>query len=62
MYLRSFARTDAADDAQWYIGECHYDDGKFPEAVDAYNRSSPTSPRATACPTPTTSAAWPSPT
>ncbi len=30
MYLRSFARTDAADDAQWYIGECHYNDGKFP--------------------------------
>jgi tol-pal system protein YbgF len=38
MYLRSFARTDAADDAQWYIGECHYNDGKFPAAVDAYNR------------------------
>ena len=38
MYLRSFARTDAADDAQWYIGECHYNDGKFPQAVDAYNR------------------------
>lgn len=38
MYLRSFARTDAADDAQWYIGECHYNDGKFPQAADAYNR------------------------
>ena len=38
MYLRSFARTDAADDAQWYIGECHYNDGKFAQAVDAYNR------------------------
>ena len=38
MYLKSFARTDAADDAQWYIGECHYNDGKFPQAVDAYNR------------------------
>lgn len=38
MYLRSFARTDAADDAQWYIGECHYNDGKFPQAVDAYNK------------------------
>lgn len=38
-YLKSFPRTDAADDAQWYIGECHFSDGKFAEAVDAYNRA-----------------------
>ena len=37
-YLRSFPRTDLSDDAQWYIGECHQQDGKFAEAVDAYNR------------------------
>jgi tol-pal system protein YbgF len=37
-YLRNFARTDLADDAQWYIGECHHQDGKFAEAIDAYNR------------------------
>lgn len=37
-YLRSFARTDNADDAQWYIGDCYYSDGKFAEAIDAYNR------------------------
>jgi tol-pal system protein YbgF len=37
-YLRSFARTDLGDDAQWYIGECYQQDGKFSEAVDAYNR------------------------
>ena len=37
-YLRSFARTDLGDDAQWYIGECYQQDGKFQEAVDAYNR------------------------
>jgi tol-pal system protein YbgF len=37
-YLRSFPRSDASDDAQWYIGECYYSDGKFAEAVDAYNR------------------------
>lgn len=37
-YLRSFSRTDLADDAQWYIGECYQQDGKFTEAVDAYNR------------------------
>jgi tol-pal system protein YbgF len=37
-YLKSYARTDAADDAQWYIGDCYYSDGKFVEAIDAYNR------------------------
>ena len=37
-YLRNFARTDLADDAQWYVGECYHQDGKFAEAVDAYNR------------------------
>jgi tol-pal system protein YbgF len=37
-YLRSFSRTDLADDAQWYIGECYQQDGKFSEAIDAYNR------------------------
>lgn len=37
-YLRTFPRNDAADDAQFYIGECQYSEGKFTEAVDAYNR------------------------
>jgi tol-pal system protein YbgF len=37
-YLRNFSRTELADDAQWYIGECYQQDGKFNEAVDAYNR------------------------
>ena len=37
-YLKSFSRNDAADDAQFYIGECYYSDGKFPQALDAYNR------------------------
>jgi tol-pal system protein YbgF len=37
-YLRNFARTDLADDAQWYVGECFQQDGKFSEAIDAYNR------------------------
>jgi tol-pal system protein YbgF len=37
-YLRSFPRSEAADDAQFYIGECHYSDGKYTEAMDAYNR------------------------
>lgn len=38
MYLQGFARTDLGDDAQFYIGECYQNDGKFTEAVDAYNR------------------------
>ncbi len=37
-YLRSFARTDLGDDAQWYVGECYQQDGKFAEAIDAYNK------------------------
>ena len=37
-YLRNFSRMDQGDDAQWYIGECYQQDGKFTEAVDAYNR------------------------
>ncbi len=44
-YLKSYARNDAADDAQWYIGECYYSDGKFPEAVDAYNRVTTSYPK-----------------
>jgi tol-pal system protein YbgF len=38
MYLRSFARTELGDDALWYVGECYQSDGKFNEAIDAYNR------------------------
>jgi tol-pal system protein YbgF len=37
-YLRNFSRTDLADDAQWYIGECYHQDGKFAESIEAYNR------------------------
>lgn len=37
-YLRSFPRSEAADDAQFYIGECNFADGKYTEAMDAYNR------------------------
>jgi len=37
-YIRSFPRSEAADDAQFYIGECNYADGKYTEAMDAYNR------------------------
>ncbi|MCC7127106.1 MAG: tetratricopeptide repeat protein [Acidobacteria bacterium] len=37
-YLRSFPRSEAADDAQFYIGECHFADGKYSDAMEAYNR------------------------
>ena len=37
-YLRSFPRSDSADDAQYYIGECQYSDGKFAESIDAFNK------------------------
>lgn len=37
-YLRGFGRTDLADDAQFYIGECRQRDNKPTEAIDAYNR------------------------
>jgi tol-pal system protein YbgF len=37
-YLKDYSRNDAADDAQWYIGDCYYADGKFPEAIEAFNR------------------------
>jgi tol-pal system protein YbgF len=37
-YLRGFGRTDLADDAQFYIGECRHRDNKPTEAIDAYNR------------------------
>ena len=37
-YLRGFGRTDLADDAQFYIGECRQRENKLTEAIDAYNR------------------------
>jgi tol-pal system protein YbgF len=37
-YLKSFPRSDAADDAQYYIGECQYNDNKFAAAMDSYGR------------------------
>jgi tol-pal system protein YbgF len=37
-YLRGFGRTDLADDAQFYIGECQQRENKLTEAIDAYNR------------------------
>jgi tol-pal system protein YbgF len=49
-YLRTFPRSELAGDAQFYVGECNYSDGKFTEAVDAYNRVITNYPRTTKVP------------
>jgi len=36
-YIKTFPRSDLADDAQFYIGETHYNDGRFADAVLAYD-------------------------
>jgi tol-pal system protein YbgF len=37
-YIRTFPRSELADDAQHYIGESYYSEGRFAEAIEAYNR------------------------
>lgn len=37
-YLKAFPRSEQADDAQFYIGETHSLDGKFDDAVAAYDK------------------------
>jgi tol-pal system protein YbgF len=49
-YIRMFPRSDAAGDAQAYIGDCNYSSGKFTEAIDAYNRVIANYPRTTRAP------------
>jgi tol-pal system protein YbgF len=49
-YIRTFPRNDAADNAQYYIGESYYADGKFNEAVDASNRVIATYPKSDVLP------------
>jgi tol-pal system protein YbgF len=44
-YLKSFPRSDAADDAQFYIGECQLADNKFAAAMDSYSRVISTYPK-----------------
>jgi tol-pal system protein YbgF len=38
-YIRTFPRSEQADDAQYYAGECYTAENKHTEAVDAYNRT-----------------------
>jgi tol-pal system protein YbgF len=49
-YLRTFPRSELADDAQLYIGECNYASGKFTEAAAAYTGVITNFPRGDAVP------------
>ena len=44
-YVRSFPKSEFADNAQFYIGESYYQRGRWPEAVDAFARVISTYPR-----------------
>jgi tol-pal system protein YbgF len=37
-FIRTFGRSEQAGDAQYFIGECYYQQGMFKEAVAAYDR------------------------
>jgi tol-pal system protein YbgF len=37
-YMKTFPKSDLADDAQYYVGETSYMSGKFQDAVTAYDR------------------------
>jgi len=36
-FLKTFPKSEMADEAQYYIGETHYASGKYPEAIAAFN-------------------------
>jgi tol-pal system protein YbgF len=38
-YLKTYPRSELADDAQYYIGEAYAGDSKFKEALSAYERT-----------------------
>ncbi len=44
-YLRTFPKSDLADEAQFYIGECNFLNGKNQDAVQAYNQVIASYPR-----------------
>lgn len=37
-FLKTFPKSEMADEAQFYIGETHYVAGRYPDAVAAYNQ------------------------
>ncbi len=44
-YVRSFPKSESADNAQYYIGESYFQRGKLAEAVEAFGRVVSTYPR-----------------
>ncbi len=44
-YVRSFPKSESADNAQYYIGESFFQRGKLAEAVEAFGRVISTYPR-----------------
>jgi tol-pal system protein YbgF len=50
MYLGYFPKSQLADQAQFYIGECHSSQGTWQEAVAAYNQVIASYPRGTSAP------------
>jgi tol-pal system protein YbgF len=44
-YLANFPQSDRAADAQFYIGQSYYNQGKYSEAADAYNLTIRTYPK-----------------
>ena len=43
-YLAQFPKTERADDAQFYIGQSHYNAGRYDKAVEAYEMTIRTYP------------------
>ncbi len=37
-FLKTFPKSELADEAQFYIGETHYAAGRFQDAINAYNQ------------------------
>jgi len=44
-YVRSFPRSESADNAQYYVGESYFQRGKLAEAVEAFSRVISTYPK-----------------
>ena len=54
-YLTTFPKSERADDAQFYIGQSYYNQGKYTEAARRVRPDDPhLSEAAICCPTPTT--------
>ena len=49
-YIKTFPRSELADDAQFYIGQTYYADGRFEEAVAAFGQALATYPEGSVVP------------